>query len=107
MVTRKKYLKSLKIVKAYHQQIENEISEFQKKLENSKSLHKNKEDLKAGDFVECVEVHGNSKEGLTVGLKYEVQRTKKTTSSLIFYIINDKDQLRHYKEENTQFKALI
>lgn len=106
MVTRKKYLKALKIVKAYHQQIENEVSEFQKKLENSKSLHKNKEDLKAGDFVECVEVHGNSKDSLTVGKKYEVRRTKKTTNSLMFYIYNDKDQLRHYKDENTQFKAL-
>lgn len=105
-VSEKKYQKALKVVRAYHQQIENEISEFGKKFENSKNVYKDNGMIKPEDFVECVEVHGNSKEGLTIGKKYQVKRIKITNSGIVFYIVNDKDQLRHYKEDNTQFKAL-
>jgi len=106
-VSDKKYKKALKTIRAYHQQFENQISEFGKKLENSKNPYKDMAHLKVGDFVECVEVHGNSKGLLTVGKKYEVRRIKDTTSSFMFYIYNDEQRGKHYKCDNTQFKALI
>lgn len=103
----KKYQKAVKIVMAFHQQSEQRIAEFEKKFENSKSPYKNKKDLKVGDFVECIEVHGNSVGNLTKGKKYEVLRTSDERRENYFTIQTDKGQKRDYSCKNTQFKALM
>lgn len=103
-ITEKKYLKALKIVRAYHQQIEKEISEIPKKVENFKT--KSKEDVEAGDCLECIEVHGNSTDNLTKGKRYGIVNTDTQQRSKYFTIITDKGTKRSYNCKNSQFKVV-
>lgn len=104
MISEKKYLKALKTVRAYLAQIENEISEIPKKVENS--TKKEKRNMVVGDWVECIEVHGNSRDNLTKGNRYEVVRFDERHRDSYFYIITDKGTKREYNVKNTQFKAV-
>lgn len=105
MIDYRLYQKALKIVLAYHQQIAQEAESIKP---ISKQLYKDKELLQVGDFVQCVEVHGNSKNNLTKGNKYEVIRTNpQNRGGLYFSIRNDHGKLCHFNSNNNQFKALI
>ncbi|URM37150.1 hypothetical protein [Flavobacterium anhuiense] len=106
MITREMFLEALKsmkeasaIIEAYHMQFE--------ESEKPREKYKDKNLLVVGDFVQCVEVHGNSKGTLTEGEQYEVKRTEETNrDGLYFTIKNDQGKLRKYNSKNTQFKAL-
>lgn len=96
MISEKKYLKALRIVEKYHKQI------GLIPVKENKPTYKRKEGLKVGEFVECIEVHGNSVNNLTKGKKYEVVNTNQWH----FYIISDKGKRKFYAFDNSQFKAL-
>lgn len=96
MISREDYNKALDVVEAYHIQLAQLITT------PSKRKYKSLQDLEVGDFVECVEVHGNSKENLTKGKDYEVVNL----SEYDFYIISDKGRKKFYSYSNSQFKAL-
>lgn len=108
MIKRKKYLKALKIVEAYHAQILAGVSLVNEAENQTKNTYKDKEKLEVGDFVECIEVHKNSAESLTKEEKYEVLRTELSYngSEKYFSIRVDSGKLKKYNCKNTQFKAL-
>jgi len=104
MISKEVYLKALSIVETYHDQVRLEALE----VKAVQSNHKSKDDLQVGDFVECVEVHGNSINNLTKGEKYEVSRTRLSYNErdkYIFIRVNS-GKLKEYNVKNTQFKAL-
>jgi hypothetical protein len=106
MITREMFLEAMKrmkedsaIIEAYHMQFE--------ESSKTKEKYKDKDLLVVGDFVKCIEVHGNSKGNLTKGELYEVKRTEETNRDGIYFTIaNDQGKLRKYNSKNTQFKAL-
>lgn len=96
MITREEVNKAYDVIEAYHIQLAQLITT------PSKRKYKSLQDLEVGDFVECVEVHGNSKENLTKCKDYEVVNL----SEYDFYIISDKGKKKFYSYSNSQFKAL-
>lgn len=108
MITKEVYLKALSIVEAYHNQVRLEVLEIKTIEEKPIEKYKNMYYVEVGDFVECIEVHGNSINNLTKGQKYEVQRTRLSYNErdkYIFIRVNS-GKLKEYNVKNTQFKAL-
>ncbi len=100
------YLIALQIVNVYHEEIRKEALEVAEMLGASKIQNKNKESMQTGDFVECIDVHGNSIDNLTKGKEYEVVNFRIGHRDRYFTIITNKGQKREYNCKNAQFKAI-
>lgn len=98
MISREEYLKALDIVEAYHKQLNKNIER------NYKGFN----ELKIGDYVECVAVHTQNIKCLTKGKKYEVINIYGSDwKATVFYIKDDNGKKKHYATSNSQFKACM
>jgi len=100
MITREEYDEAERIVLAYHRQILTVIGSVKSEhLKTSKLL----EEVKEGDFVECIFVHSASTEHLTKGKKYEVVRVVEDHK---FTIVSDSGKNKSYYLTNSHFKVV-
>lgn len=100
MITREKYDEAERIILAYHRQILTVIGSI--KNEHSKSS-KSLENVKEGDYVECIFVHSASKKHLSKGTRYEVLRVEEDYR---FTIVVDSGKKKSYYLTNQHFKVI-
>jgi len=103
MIETRLYLKALKIVNAYHEQIRKEALEVGhiQQIKIGKA-YQNLENVQPYDSVECTTVHSSSRKHLTKGKEYEVTRVEYSR----FEIVTDSGKKKWYNNTNQHFKLL-
>lgn len=100
MIKKKKYLKALAIVLAYHKQLKDEVITLEEK--ETTIAYMPLKDVVSGSFVVCTFVHSNSTNNLTKGNKYEILNTDEYR----FLIETDSGKKNWYYLNNNHFRAL-
>jgi hypothetical protein len=100
MITREEYNAALDTVEAYHRQLLTIVDIVERQ---EKKITKSLEDVKEGDFVECVFVHSSSTKHLTKGKNYEVLRVLEDHK---FGIKSDAGVSKWYYLTSTHFKVI-
>jgi len=98
MVSMKKYLKALKIVNAYHEQIQLQAQS----IINPTQIYKELEQVQIGDQVKCIYVHSSSTNHLTIEKQYQVLNTDHSR----FMIQVDSNRKKWYYKTNNHFRLL-